>query len=137
MARLTEYGLVGGIQVKNGRHKGRLVLPGYAITTRRIEQHYAAGAGTMFSDDGGAHWRVGTLMLKNEQFGGVGYDEGMTMGKQLGVQCFAAVATAIYAAVASFIILKVVAAVVGLRVSEAEENEGLDLAYHGEEAYND
>jgi hypothetical protein len=69
------YGLVGGIQIKNGRHKGRLVLPGYAITTHRIEQHYAAGAGTMFSDDGGMHWRVGTLMLKNDhQFGGVGYD---------------------------------------------------------------
>lgn len=83
---------------------------------------------------------LGTIMLAlfmTDKLGGVGYDEGMTMGKQLGVQCFAAVATAIYAAVASFIILKVVAAVVGLRVSEAEENEGLDLAYHGEEAYND
>ncbi|MBG85895.1 MAG: ammonia channel protein [Verrucomicrobiales bacterium] len=83
---------------------------------------------------------IGTVMLAflmSEELGGVGYGEGVTVRSQFGVQLFAAVATAVYTAIVSFIILKIVCAVVGLRVSEAEENEGLDLAYHGEEAYND
>jgi Amt family ammonium transporter len=49
----------------------------------------------------------------------------------------AAVITAVYTGVVTFLILKVVGAVVGLRVSETEEHEGVDTAYHGEEAYND
>jgi Amt family ammonium transporter len=39
------------------------------------------------------------------------------------------------AAVATFIILKVLDAVMGLRVSEQEEIQGLDLSEHGEEGY--
>jgi Amt family ammonium transporter len=34
------------------------------------------------------------------------------------------------------VILKVVDVVVGLRVSEEEEVQGLDLSQHGEEGYN-
>ena len=41
------------------------------------------------------------------------------------------------AAVATFIILKVVDAAVGLRVTEEEETQGLDLTQHGESAYNE
>jgi Amt family ammonium transporter len=40
------------------------------------------------------------------------------------------------AAAATFIILKVVDALVGLRVTEEEEFQGLDVTQHGEEAYN-
>ena len=36
---------------------------------------------------------------------------------------------------ATFVILKVLDAVMGLRVSRAEEIEGLDLSQHGEEGY--
>ena len=36
----------------------------------------------------------------------------------------------------TFILLKIVDAITGLRVSEENENEGLDIALHGEEAYN-
>jgi len=43
--------------------------------------------------------------------------------------------TWVLAIVATFIILKVLDAVMGLRVSEAEEIEGLDLSQHGEEGY--
>jgi len=46
-----------------------------------------------------------------------------------------AVLTWVLAAVATYVILKVVDALVGLRVSENEEIEGLDLSQHGEEAY--
>ena len=82
---------------------------------------------------------IGTIMLgvfMAPAFGGVG-GEGFSIGKQLGVQLFAAAVTAVYTAVATFIILKLVKAVVGLRVDEQEENTGLDTTYHGEEAYNE
>jgi Amt family ammonium transporter len=43
--------------------------------------------------------------------------------------------TWVLAIVATFIILKVLDAVMGLRVAEAEEIEGLDISQHGEEGY--
>jgi Amt family ammonium transporter len=45
-------------------------------------------------------------------------------------------ATVVYAAVMTFVILKVVDAVFGLRVKEQQEEEGLDLTQHGELAYD-
>ena len=44
--------------------------------------------------------------------------------------------TVIYTAIVTFIILKVLDAVMGLRVSEEEEAVGLDLAQHNERGYN-
>jgi Amt family ammonium transporter len=42
----------------------------------------------------------------------------------------------VFALVGTFVILKIVDAVTGLRVSEEHEIEGLDITQHGEEAYN-
>ena len=54
---------------------------------------------------------------------------------QLGIQ-FAAVAAAIvYSGVLSFVLLKIVGAIMPLRTSADEESMGLDLGQHGEEAY--
>jgi ammonium transporter, Amt family len=50
-------------------------------------------------------------------------------------QLAAVVTTWILAAVATFIILKVLDATMGLRVTEADEIQGLDLSQHGEEGY--
>jgi Amt family ammonium transporter len=47
----------------------------------------------------------------------------------------AALITWVLAAIATFVILKIVDATVGLRVSSSQEIEGLDLTQHGEEAY--
>ncbi|MGK2872131.1 MAG: ammonium transporter, partial [Alphaproteobacteria bacterium] len=44
--------------------------------------------------------------------------------------------TLIYTGVMSFIILKVIDVLVGLRVSEEEETEGLDIALHDERGYS-
>ena len=44
-------------------------------------------------------------------------------------------ATIVYGAIVTFIILKVVDAVIGLRVDEEQETEGLDVALHGERGY--
>ncbi len=50
-------------------------------------------------------------------------------------QVAAVVVTWVFSIVATFIILKVVDAVIGLRVSESEETRGIDLVDHGEEGY--
>jgi Amt family ammonium transporter len=46
-------------------------------------------------------------------------------------------ATVTLAGVATFIILKLVDATVGLRVDQEDESLGLDLSQHGERAYNE
>jgi Amt family ammonium transporter len=55
--------------------------------------------------------------------------------RQLGVQALACAATAAYAGGLTLGILKVIDATIGLRVTENEEREGLDVVLHGEEAY--
>ncbi len=55
---------------------------------------------------------------------------------QLGIQAVGVVATIVLAVVATFIILMIVKAICGLRVSEPEEVEGLDLSQHGERGYS-
>jgi Amt family ammonium transporter len=45
-------------------------------------------------------------------------------------------ATIVYTAIVSWIILKLVNAIVGLRVDGDEENQGLDLVLHDERGYN-
>ena len=67
--------------------------------------------------------------------GGAGYAEGMTMGSQLGVQLTGVIATIVFTAVATFVILKVVDVVVGLRVTDEQETEGLDISQHEERGY--
>ena len=56
----------------------------------------------------------------------------LPMGQQLFVQLEGVVATLIYSGVMTFILLKVVDMLVGLRVTEEEEREGLDVSQHGE-----
>ena len=53
----------------------------------------------------------------------------------LGTQVIAVLATWIYAAVVTFVLLKVLDAVMGLRVDAQQEDEGLDVTQHGESAY--
>ncbi len=67
--------------------------------------------------------------------GGSGLAEGMTIGGQVWIQLIAVVATIVYDAVVTFILLKVIGAVMGLRVSEEQETEGLDIALHDERSY--
>ena len=44
--------------------------------------------------------------------------------------------TIVWSAVVAFIAYKIVDLVIGLRVTEEEEREGLDITSHGETAYN-
>lgn len=68
--------------------------------------------------------------------GGAGLAEGATVGSQLGVQAIGIVATVLWSGIASFVLLKLTAAVTRLRASDDEITEGMDLAYHGERDYN-
>jgi Amt family ammonium transporter len=67
---------------------------------------------------------------------GLGYAEGMGMGSQLYVQVVGVVATLVWSVVLTYILLKIVNAICGLRVSADQENEGLDITGHGERGYN-
>lgn len=69
-------------------------------------------------------------------FSGQGYAEGVTMGSQLTVQATGVLATLAYTAAVTFVILKVLDAVIGLRVDAEQENMGLDLAQHDERGYD-
>jgi len=68
--------------------------------------------------------------------GGAGLAEGVSMGGQVLTQLIGVVATVAWTAIATFVILKVVDVIVGLRVSEEEETDGLDISQHEERAYN-
>jgi Amt family ammonium transporter len=68
--------------------------------------------------------------------GGAGLAEGVTMGHQLWIQFIAVAATIAYDAIVSFIILKIIDAIIGLRVSEEQETQGLDISLHDERGYD-
>ena len=72
---------------------------------------------------------VGTL-------GGAGLAEGVTMGSQVVTQIIGVLATIAWCGLASFVLLKIVDAIFGLRVDEDEETEGLDIVLHEERGYN-
>lgn len=55
-----------------------------------------------------------------------------SLGKQLWIQAEGVIATIIYSGVVTFILLKIVDMVIGLRVNEEQEREGLDISQHGE-----
>lgn len=57
-------------------------------------------------------------------------------GAQFGIQTIMVVAVALFSAVGTWMILKVVDAVVGVRVSPEDEATGLDLSQHNERAYS-
>ncbi|MBI6215248.1 ammonium transporter AmtB [Proteus sp. DFP240708] len=67
--------------------------------------------------------------------GGVGYSDGMTLSKQVLIQLMSVVITVIWSGVVAYISFKIADKLVGLRVSEEEEHDGLDLTTHGERAY--
>ncbi|HIF51523.1 MAG TPA: ammonium transporter [Thiotrichaceae bacterium] len=76
-----------------------------------------------------------TAVFYSNSFGGLA-DEAYSIVSQLGIQAIGVVATIVWCGVITFIILKVIDRVIGLRVNEDEETEGLDLVLHNESGYN-
>ncbi|EOL8969552.1 ammonium transporter AmtB [Cronobacter dublinensis] len=77
-----------------------------------------------------------TGIFASSSLGGVGFAEGVTMGHQVLVQLESIAITVVWSGVVAFIAYKVADLTVGLRVSEEQEREGLDVNSHGENAYN-
>jgi Amt family ammonium transporter len=70
-------------------------------------------------------------------FSGNGFSDGIdSIGGQFAVQATGVVVTFVYTAVMSYILLKLVNMMVGLRVDADEENQGLDLVLHDERGYD-
>jgi len=85
---------------------------------------------------GGIIGAIGTGFLASTSFGGGGYAEGVGMGGQVTTQIISVLVTIVWTGVISFILFKIIDAVIGLRVPEDEEREGIDATQHGEAAYH-
>ena len=69
-------------------------------------------------------------------FGGLGLADGVTAGSQFMVQLSSVAITVLWTGIASYVILTVIGAMIGLRVDQQDEIEGLDLSQHGERGYH-
>jgi Amt family ammonium transporter len=78
---------------------------------------------------------IGTGIFVSPALGGVGVDD-YAMGGQVWTQIVAVAIAIAWSGIGSFILFKIVDMIVGLRVTIEAEREGLDLADHGERAYN-
>jgi Amt family ammonium transporter len=85
---------------------------------------------------GGFIGTVLTGLFGAAALGGIGHPDGRGIFEQMGVQLLGAVATLVWSAALTWLILKVVGAMTTLRVSAEEETEGLDIALHEERGYN-
>jgi Amt family ammonium transporter len=83
---------------------------------------------------GGIIGSILTGVFAAESMGGLGLS--MSMLAQVGVQSLAVIVTIIWSVGFSYVILKVLDAVIGLRVSEDEEVQGLDITLHEETGYH-
>jgi Amt family ammonium transporter len=86
----------------------------------------------------GIHGIGGTWgALATGLFASMGGGTGLFFGNpgQVGIQAVGVVATWVFSFVGTFIIVKVIDATVGLRVSKEDEIMGLDLSQHSERAY--
>ena len=82
---------------------------------------------------------LGSLLvavLATDTFSGLGLADGVSIASQFSVQAICVAITVIWTAIASYAILKIAGVFGGLRVTEDDEIEGLDIAQHGERGYH-
>ena len=92
---------------------------------------------------GGVFGALATGVFVNPALGGAGVVDYVTngvaaydFGAQMTAQIYAVATAIILSAVVSFVSLKIVDLLIGIRVSEESEREGLDTTEHGERAYH-
>ena len=83
---------------------------------------------------GGIVGAILTGVFSSATFGGSGIDG--TISSQVLAQMIGVIVTIVYCGSVSYIILKVIDKTMGLRVSEEQESDGLDITLHGERGYN-
>ena len=82
---------------------------------------------------------IGTILcgfLISSNWGGVGFDEGLSAVDHVKIQSYAVLVTVIWTVLVTYIILKVISLFTSLRVDEQNEIEGLDTSTHGESGYH-
>ena len=82
---------------------------------------------------------IGSLLvawLALPTLGGVGLSEGTTISSQFMVQLWSVSITVLWTGISSYLILKLIDLITGLRVDQQDEIEGLDLSQHGERGYH-
>jgi ammonium transporter, Amt family len=72
----------------------------------------------------------------SSNLGGLGLADGVTVWGQFIVQLCGITATIVWCGLVSFVLLKILDVTMGLRVSEDQETEGLDIVLHEERGYN-
>jgi Amt family ammonium transporter len=85
---------------------------------------------------GGVVGALLTGVFASARWGGT---DGLLHGRpsQLGLQAVGVLATVVYSSVATFVLLKAIAAVTPLRAASRAEGVGMDISQHGEEAYSE
>ena len=84
---------------------------------------------------GGIIGAIGTGIVAAPSLGGYGVGE-YSIGGQVVTQIIAVAITLAWTGIGSVVLYKITDLIVGLRVTQDQEREGLDLADHGERAYN-
>ena len=84
---------------------------------------------------GGVMGSLLTGIFAAPALGGSGYLVVSSMTHQIGMQALGVAAVAIWCGAVTWLLLKLLSMTIGLRVSEEQETEGLDLASHGERGY--
>ena len=82
---------------------------------------------------------LGTLLvsvLANPALGGVGYAAGMGLSKQVLIQLIGIAAVCAWSGIGTLVLVWIVRRTTGLRASDEMIDDGLDMASHGERAYN-
>ena len=84
---------------------------------------------------GGVIGSLLTGVFAASNFGGLGLAEGVSIMDQVSVQALAIVVTAAWSALFSYLILKLIDKLIGVRVTSDEEMQGLDIVLHEETGY--
>ncbi|MGZ8162778.1 MAG: ammonium transporter [Methylobacter sp.] len=84
---------------------------------------------------GGITGSLLTGVFAASNLGGLGLPEGVSIMDQVGIQALAIVVTIMWSALFSYLILKLLDIVIGLRVTGDEEMQGLDIVLHEETGY--
>ena len=87
---------------------------------------------------GGILGAILTGVFASQSLGGTGglTPDTFAMGAQVWIQCKSVLFTIVWSGVVAFVAFKIADLTLGLRVSEEDEREGLDITSHGETAYN-
>ena len=86
---------------------------------------------------GGILGTILTGVFVSASWGGAGLPEGVSMFSQVGIQIIGVLTTIIWCGGFTYLILKFVDGITGLRINEDDEETGIDLTEHGERGYTD